>query len=367
MGKGGYIMKTLHKEEEEKKIIIPAHYHHNEEDNHKPHVKQLINSLKERLVEGVAMGAGIAAMIGVLFSASQLVSEQPNLNLEKPRVDIQSPENIPKIIKNLDEIELNYSDVTGMVIINLREDVELLLEKQLEIKIPDVGETDNSVNKSWLNQNSLDEEDIRDIKNMINASINTIEENKDSYESENDNNSVERLDEIKEKLEKLSPTDSVQQKQIDKTRIVMDLLVKNRSNSKNWIRDTVVIRFYNNQKQSFPVTLYLKKNQNQDQSEYMEEMKENQSTDIAIDGNSLKQLRFESDLLDNLDSKHKNFLKSAFENEYNYIFALEDIKDNIWSVEGTLLPYDLNFQSKKLEYETEMLLKKKDSLWFPWK
>ena len=86
---------------------------------------------------------------------------------------------------------------------------------------------------------------------------------------------------------------------------------------------------------------------------------------MIINGNSLQQLRFESSLIGNLDSKYQNFLKSAFENEYKYIFALEDMKGNIWSVEGTVLPYELNFQSHKLEYETEMLLKKKDSWWIP--
>ena len=75
--------------------------------------------------------------------------------------------------------------------------------------------------------------------------------------------------------------------------------------------------------------------------------------------------RFESSLIEAFSKDEREFIKSAFDNQYSYIFALEDIKSNIWSEEGTNLNFNLDSQSDELKQKTERLLQKKDYWWIP--
>ncbi|MDJ0662591.1 MAG: hypothetical protein QNJ42_24365 [Crocosphaera sp.] len=77
-----------------------------------------------------------------LITAIEFVLKQPNLKLETQVLKLEKP--IRKtIIDDLDEIEKGYEDVTDFVILNLREKIKALLEKELNVVIPDFYESNH--------------------------------------------------------------------------------------------------------------------------------------------------------------------------------------------------------------------------------
>ncbi|MDJ0843346.1 hypothetical protein [Crocosphaera sp.] len=346
-------MTTLHKEEEEKKIIIPAHYHHNEEEskeakNNQPNVKQLLNSWISILGVGVTFGATMATIGVGLISFTQYLAGLPSLNIGKQTLSILPDQDI---IQTLDEIEYQYDDITGSVIWELRKDIEILLERALNIKIPKMDEDNQAMSNRIINISSLEKEDIKEIERHIDTAINGLDEEKNYYDE--GSGQLNELERVKEKLEDLKKSVTEESKNnMDKKRIMLNLLIENHSSSKNGLRETVVVRFYKNKKAHIPVIFFLKY-QNYE--------------DILIEGNSFKGFRFESRLIDTFPKNQREFLQSAFENQYDYVVALEDMKGNILSTEGTVLNYKLDSQSNKLMYETERIVQRKDSGWFPWK
>lgn len=342
-------MKTLHKEEEHL-IIIPDHYHHNEEKNHKPNVRQRIDSLKERLLESLAAAAALAAIIAVIFPAYQYWSETPKLKLETQALELRPDKDVIQI---LDGIESDYQDITEMIIVNLRDEIEMLLEEILKIEIPQIGEYELKIDEKGVDTSQLEPEEI----NSINLSIDRAKQKIANLKKETLNeypenkSNVERLERIEKSLSELQKNISTKRNAMNKKRVVINLLVENHSKSKNGIRETAVIRFYENKDVHFPVILKLKKN------DY---------NDISIDGNSFKLFRFESSLMENIEND-KTAIDSVFKNQYDYIFVLEDLKGNLWPEEGTALNYKLDSHTEKLSNKTESILKEKYASWMPWK
>ncbi|WP_107667129.1 hypothetical protein [Cyanothece sp. BG0011] len=336
-------MTRLHTEEEHR-IIVPAYYHHNEEKNDKPNFKQLLNSWKGIL--GIA--ATLATILAVIFPAYQAWSERPNLNVATQALELRPDKTIIQI---LDELEEGYTEVTGGIIWDLRRNIEILLEEILKIKIPEMGESDSRMNEIKINTSSLEEEYINQINKYIKTAIDNIQKEKEIYDSES-SEEVKKLKKVEDKLSDLAKLVDKKSNDINEKRIVLDLLIENHSNLQNGIRETAVVRFYKNKEVHFPITLKLKHNHYED---------------IVIDGNSFKLFKFESSLIDAFSKDEREFIKSAFDNQYSYIFALEDIKSNIWSEEGTILNFNLDSQSDKLKQKTEVLLNKKDAWSIPWR
>ena len=347
MGKGGYIVKTLHKEGEHR-VIVPAHYRYNEEKKYKPNFKQLLSSWKGIL----GVSATLATILAVVFPAYQYLSEKPNLNVVTQSLELQST---TTILQTLDDIEYEYSDITGNVILDLQIEVELLLESN--IKTP----SESFYDKTEEIEINIDEDDINQIKELIEKSITEIEELMQKHEEsiktinaklenheENDLEVLlidkERLGGVKERLENLLKNIVLDIE--GKRRLNLNLLVENHSNSQNGIRETAVVRFYKNKEVHFPVVLKLNHNNYED---------------IIIDRNKFKLFKFQSRLLNAFSEDEREFIKSAFENQYSYILVIEDIQGELWSEEDTVLNFKLDSRSNKLIYETEMILKKKST------
>ncbi len=240
-----------------------------------------------------------------------------------------------------------------------------MLEKELSRKIPDFGEDPGQSNilpdylSSGNNLNSLEDEDIDKIKEMIGDSISEINEKiNDELTSDSDKVGLQDILGILEKQEE-SPDFNVQKKDFYGQKIVVNLLIENHSKSRNWVHKIGAIRFHKNREDERLVIVNLKQESNDDATQ-------NQSEYVLIDGNGLKPLKFESKILEKLE-KDKHFLKSAFDNEYNYIVAVEDVKGRVWHAEGTVVGYDRDYHSKNLEDKTTRILNEKYGSLIPWK
>ena len=362
MGKGSYIMKRLHTEEEHR-IILPACYHYNDEEskgqkNDKPKLKQLLNNLISILGVGVTFGATIATIGVGVISFSQYRAETPNLVIKTQVLYMPSSSSkLPPIISMLDEIEREYEDITDYIILDLREKVKFLLEKELEIEISDFGEDPNQRTvllgylSSGNNLNVLENTDTEKIKEMIGESISEINKKmKNGLTSESDKDRLRKILEVLEQQKKY-PKVNLQRKDFDKQKIVVKLLIENYSKSRNWVYKTGAIRFYKNREDERLIIGNFKQDSNSDTTQ-------NQSEYILIDGNGLKLLKFESKILEKLE-KDKHFLESAFKNECNYMVAVEDVKGEVWFAEGTVVPYYRDYHTENLKNETRKMLEKK--------
>ena len=246
----------FHKEEEHR-IILPACYHYNDEEskgkkNNKPNVKQLLNNLISILGVGVTFGATIATIGVGVISFSQYRAETPNLDIKTQVLYMPSSSSkLPPIISMLDEIEREYEDITDYIILGLREKIELLLERKLNIKIPDFGEDPDQSNilpdylSSGNNLSSLEAEDIDKIKGMIKDSIKEINNKiEDEFTLESEKGSLRKILKVLEKQEE-DPEVKLQQKEVGKQTVVVNLLIENHSKSRNWVYKTAAIRFHN--------------------------------------------------------------------------------------------------------------------------
>ncbi len=151
---------------------------------------------------------------------------------------------------------------------------------------------------------SLEEESINQINESITKAIGQIRNEKKNYEPES--SQVKKLTEVEEKLSEFAKIVAKNSNAINEKRIVLDLLIENHSNLKNGIRETAVVRFYKNQEFHLPIIL---------------KSKQNHYESIVIDGNSFKLFRFESSLIEAFSKDEREFIKSAFDNQYSYIFA----------------------------------------------
>ncbi len=130
----------------------------------------------------------------------------------------------------------------------------------------------------------------------------------------------------------------------ENSRIIVRLLVENNSRLKNGLRRTAMVRFYKDRNTSLPVTLYVKFSK-------IEE--------ISIEPNSFKVITLESFKMNNFLEEERKLIESAFENEYSYILAVQDLSKKIWFSEGKALSYSVDIEEDKLEQETLKIVERK--------
>jgi len=269
---------------------------------------------------GIAAGA---------ISINQYLSEKPNLSINVEEMRFR-PDNLSSMQKHgfileLERLERKYEAHTGYTIINLIEDFNYIFSQ-------------TSSGKSYNEQ-------ISELIAPLDKAIDTIKRNDNKIPEVPKSALNKALTTMKEKIK---PTGKENK---DQNRVLIDLSVENRSRLPNVLYKTAVITFYKDNETTLPIELKIESSQDNENPKNEEN---------SIDDNSFKQFTLKSSLIAaSLPEREKEFIISAFENEYDYILVIKDLNKKIWFSEGKALNFTLDRNTEELKRETLKIIEKK--------
>jgi hypothetical protein len=268
---------------------------------------------------GIAAGA---------ISINQYLSEKPNLSINVEEMRFR-PDNLSSMQKHefileLERLEKKYEEHTGYTIISLIDDFSIFSQ--------------TSSGKSYNEQ-------ISELIARLDKAIDTIKRNDNNIPEVEKSELNKALTTMKEKIK---PTEKENK---DQNRVLIDLSVENRSRLPNVLYKTAVITFYKDNETTLPIELKIESSQDNENPKNEEN---------SIDDNSFKQFTLKSSLIaGSLPEREKEFIISAFENEYDYILVIKDLNKKIWFSEGKALNFTLDRNTEELKRETLKIIEKK--------